>query len=60
MGHLDRTIHDSEELAEFGDEFRKVVFEFDLFGIEHSLYQMAPVVMPNDGERLRRINVRPF
>ena len=32
MGHLDRTIHECDELAEFGDEFKKVVFEFDLFG----------------------------
>ena len=26
-------------------------------GIENSHYQMAPVFMPNDGERLRRIKV---
>ena len=57
MGHLDRTIHEVDELAEFGDEFKQVVFEFDLFGIENSHYQMAPVFMPNDGERLRRIKV---
>ena len=29
-------------------------------GIENSLYQMAPVFMPNDGERLRRIKVKLF
>lgn len=57
MGHLDRTIHEVEKLAEFGDQFKNVVFEFDLFGIENSHYQMAPVFMPNDGERLRRIKV---
>jgi len=55
MGHLDRTIHEVEKLAEFGDQFKNVNFEFDLFGIENSHYQMAPVFMPNDGERLRRI-----
>ena len=58
MGHLDRTIHDTQLLAEFGDLFKGVIFEFDLFGIENSHYQMAPVFMPNDGERLRRIKVR--
>lgn len=58
MGHLDRTIHDTTKLAEFGDEFN-CYLEFDLFGIEASHYQMDnSSFMPNDGERLRRIKVK--
>ena len=57
MGHLDRTIHDRNKLVEFGDLF-KCYFEYDLFGIEVSHYQMDDTVfMPNDGERLSRIKV---
>ena len=58
MGHLDRTIHDKSLLKEFGEEFN-CYLEFDLFGKEHSHYQMdTECFMPNDGERLHRIKVK--
>ena len=34
--------------------------EWDLFGIETSHYQMSPVFMPSDGQRLERIKVKVF
>ena len=34
--------------------------EWDLFGIETSHYQMSPVFMPSDGQRLERIKVEVF
>ena len=56
MGHLDRTIHKQSELIDFAEEFG-CFMEWDLFGIEASHYQMSPVFMPSDGQRLERIKV---
>ncbi len=50
MGHLDRTITDPialRRLAETG-----CVIEFDLFGIENTLFPYGDAFLPNDGVRL--------
>jgi len=53
MGHVDRTLFDEASilaLAESG-----MVLEFDLFGFESAYWSFAPIMMPNDGQRLRLI-----
>jgi phosphotriesterase-related protein len=53
MGHVDRTLFDEASilaLAESG-----MVLEFDLFGLETAYWSFAPIMMPNDGQRLRLI-----
>ena len=54
MCHLDRTLLTNKHLAKFADEF-KCFLQFELFEIENSFYQTAPVFMPNDGQRLKFI-----
>jgi len=55
MSHLDRTLHSDEDILEFAK--LDCFCEYDLFGIEVSHYQMAPVDMPSDAERIRRIKL---
>ena len=50
MSHIDRTITDFETvkaLAESG-----CYIEYDLFGLEATFYPLAPIEMPNDGQRV--------
>ncbi|XP_021919754.1 phosphotriesterase-related protein isoform X1 [Zootermopsis nevadensis] len=54
MSHLDRTIIKSEDLLEFSN--LGTYCQFDLFGIECSLYQMSPTVdMPSDAQRMDKV-----
>ena len=50
MGHLDRTILDTETLLELAA--RGTYLEYDLFGWENSYYPLATWDMINDGKRL--------
>ena len=56
MGHMDRTIHNYDELVRLADEW-KCFIQYDLFGVETSHYQMANCFYPSDGERLNRLKV---
>jgi phosphotriesterase-related protein len=50
MGHLDRAIADVETLLRFADS--GCVVQYDMFGIETTLYPYGETFMPNDGMRL--------
>lgn len=50
MGHLDRTILDTNTLLEFAD--RGSMLEYDLFGWESSHYSLEAYDMIHDGQRL--------
>ena len=50
MGHLDRTIFDSDTLLEFAE--RGSMLEYDLFGWETSHYSLGANDMIHDGQRL--------
>jgi phosphotriesterase-related protein len=50
MGHLDRTIFESETLLELAD--RGSMLEYDLFGWETSYYSLAAGDIIHDGQRL--------
>lgn len=53
MCHVERTFFDlsyNRKLAEAG-----CYLEYDLFGWEYSYYPLAPIDMPNDGQRLNQI-----
>uniref|UniRef100_A0A069DT59 Uncharacterized protein n=1 Tax=Panstrongylus megistus TaxID=65343 RepID=A0A069DT59_9HEMI len=54
MSHLDRTITEEDQLLEFAQ--LGSYCQFDLFGIETSLYQFnTDIDMPSDAERIKRI-----
>ncbi|XP_019619694.1 PREDICTED: phosphotriesterase-related protein-like [Branchiostoma belcheri] len=53
MSHLDRTICDHDELAEFAK--LGCYLELDLFGIEVSYYQLGDFDMPSDAQRIQMI-----
>ncbi|XP_065350165.1 phosphotriesterase-related protein [Cloeon dipterum] len=54
LSHLDRTLHTKEDLLSFADT--GFYCQFDLFGMETSLYQLNQQVdMPSDAERVNRI-----
>ncbi|KAK3876668.1 hypothetical protein Pcinc_002213 [Petrolisthes cinctipes] len=54
MGHLDRTIHELDQLVEFAS--LGTYCEYDLFGIETSHYQLeSSIDMPSDAQRVARI-----
>ena len=55
IGHVDRTITDIEDLIRLADT--GCVIEYDLFGIEGTLYPFSELLLPNDGARLRAIRV---
>ena len=50
IGHLDRTITDLPTLLRLAAT--GCVLEFDLFGIETTLYPFGDICLPNDGMRL--------
>ncbi len=55
MGHLERTIQDHGQLADFAKEFGSFC-QFDLFGIENSYYQIKPTIdFPSDAQRIHLI-----
>ena len=53
IGHVDRTIADLDDLLRLADT--GCVIEYDLFGIEGTLYPFSEVLLPNDGARLKAI-----
>ncbi|KAF2363337.1 Phosphotriesterase [Trinorchestia longiramus] len=54
MGHLDRTIHTMDGLAELAT--LGSYLEYDLFGVETSHYQLNTAIdMPSDAQRIARI-----
>ncbi|XP_073974327.1 phosphotriesterase-related protein [Rhodnius prolixus] len=56
MSHLDRTISKEDKLLEFAQ--LGSYCQFDLFGVETSLYQFNPNIdMPSDAERINRIKL---
>lgn len=56
LSHLDRTLSE-ERLMEFADE-TKCYCQFDLFGLECSLYQLKPTVdMLSDAQRIDRVKL---
>jgi len=53
IDHIDRTIFDHDRLFRLADT--GCVLEFDLFGYEHAYWAFAPIIMPNDGQRIEMI-----
>ncbi|XP_034183370.1 phosphotriesterase-related protein [Osmia lignaria lignaria] len=57
LSHLDRTIHDEQQLLEFADT-TKCYCQFDLFGSECSFYQLNPLIdMQSDAQRIDRVKL---
>lgn len=50
MSHIDRTIFDFDTLRKLADT--GCYIEYDLFGLESTIYPLAPIDMPNDGKRI--------
>ncbi|KAL0112032.1 hypothetical protein PUN28_013328 [Cardiocondyla obscurior] len=56
MSHIDRTLITKDQIMEFADA-TKCYIQFDLFGIETSLYQLNPTIdMISDAGRIKRIS----
>ena len=53
IGHVDRPITEVDDLIQLADT--GCVIEYDMFGIEGTLYPFSELLLPNDGTRLKAI-----